>query len=154
MNTPNLTLTLIGAVPVVTVPVRDDEATKAVVRHELGSLDDFDLPAPVLTRCQARAERALHAAIRTEYDDGVTVPCLTDPATWDADQNPTDFQITTAARLCRTACPVFDRCAAFVATEPPVCGIVAGRFIPHPIDMVEHRAASHARKDQVAARAA
>lgn len=147
MSTPTQTLT---AVPVITVPVADDETTKAVVRNEYGSLDDYDLPGPVLTQPQAKAERTLHTAIRAAYDDGVTVPCLTDPATWDADNNPTREEITRAARLCRTACPVFDQCTAFLATEPPVCGIVAGRFVPHAMDVIGHRAASQARKDEIA----
>ncbi|MGY4768956.1 hypothetical protein ACXC9Q_18750 [Kribbella sp. CWNU-51] len=134
-------------------PAPDGDDVKAVVRQEFGSLDLVGLPGPEYSQAQARAERTLHAAIRAAYDDGVTVPCLTDPHTWDADDNPCAADITRAARLCRTACPVFEQCNAFLATRPPVCGIVAGRFIPHSTDAIEHRAASHARKDEVARRA-
>lgn len=147
MNTLNPTLT---AVPVVAVELADTEATKAAVRRELGSLDDYNLPTPVLTQRQARAERSLHAAIRAEYDDGVTVPCLTDPATWDADQTVgqvTREDVFRAAQLCRTACPVFDRCGAFLATEPPVCGVVAGRYVKHPMEIKPSQADLNRKDD-------
>ncbi|MEV0285572.1 hypothetical protein AB0H36_15785 [Kribbella sp. NPDC050820] len=147
MNTPN---PLTVAVPVVALSLADDETTRAVVRHEYGSLDDYDLPLAVLTQKQARAERNLQAAIRTEYEAGVTVPCLTDPATWDADQTVgrvTREDVFRAAQLCRTACPVFDRCKAFLATEPPVVGIVAGRFIKHPSEIRPERHAANLKDD-------
>jgi len=122
-------------VPGPPAPVPDGEEVKAVVRHEFGSLDLVGLPGPVYTRAQARNERTLQAAIRAAYDDGVTVPCLTDPATWDGDRPEVRREdIARAARLCRTACPVFDRCAAFLATQPPVCGVVAGRYVRHATD--------------------
>jgi hypothetical protein len=110
----------------------DDETTKATVRRELGSLDDAGLPGAAYTQTQARAERTLHIAIAAAYDDGVTVPCLADPATWDADSRNgtvTHEEVFRAASLCRTSCPVFERCKAFLATSPPVCGVVAGRFV-------------------------
>ena len=148
MNTPN---PLTVAVPVVTLSlagaVADDETTKAVVRHEYGSLDDAGLPGPVYTRAQARAERNLHAGIRAAYDDGVTVPCLTDPATWDADFSEgqvTREDVFRAANLCRTACPVFALCEAFRLTNPLAHGILAGRYIKHPSEV---RSPGSARPD-------
>jgi hypothetical protein len=139
MNTPNPHAV---AVPVVTGPlagaVADDEATKAAVRREYGSLGDAGLPGPVYTRAQARAERNLHAAIRAAYDEGVTVPCLTDPATWDADFSEgqvTREDVFRAANLCRTACPVFVLCEAYRLTNPPAHGILAGRYVRHPSEI-------------------
>ncbi|GAB3813448.1 hypothetical protein [Kribbella italica] len=128
----------------------DDETTKAAVRHEFGSLDDAGLPGPAYTRDQARAEQNLHAGIRAAYDDGVTVPCLTDPATWDADTTigrVTREDVFRAAQLCRTACPVFERCTAFLATKPPVVGIVAGRFVKHPSEVRHERPATNLKDD-------
>jgi len=139
-----------AVVPIVSVRLADDETTKAVVRHEFGSLDDAGLPGPAYTQAQAHAERNLHAAITAAYDDGVTVPCLTDPATWDADQTAgrvTREDVFRAAQLCRTACPVFDRCEAFLATKPPVCGIVAGRFIKHPSEIRPERPVANLKDD-------
>jgi hypothetical protein len=94
------------------------------------------LPVPLLTAPQARAHVALTRAIQDQYDQGVLTPCRMDPGTWDADDSSTPVQrdIKRAARLCRFACPVFAECRAFLATEPPVHGIVAGEFRRHPRD--------------------
>lgn len=94
------------------------------------------LPGLGYTTRQARAHVALWQAIQDQVDDGVLTPCRADPQTWDADDtdSPIKADIQLPARLCRTACPVFELCAAFVATDPPVHGIVAGQFRRHPRD--------------------
>jgi hypothetical protein len=113
--------------------------------REFGSLDARGLPVPTYTAAHARAERNLQTAIRDCYDDGVLVPCQSDPMTWDADGYQAQEDVTRAALLCRTACPVLDRCTAFLATEPPVCGILAGRYVPHSTDRIPGAAVN--RKD-------
>lgn len=94
------------------------------------------VPGPLLTAVQARAQVRLTRAIQDQWDEGVLTPCRLDPGLWDADDSSTPVRrdIKRAARLCRFACPVFAECAAFLATEPPLHGIVAGEFRRHPRD--------------------
>jgi hypothetical protein len=103
--------------------------------QEFGSLDDLDLPEPEYTTVQARADATRHAAIRDAYEDGRTVPCVADPASWDAARpNITRAEVVRVAVLCRTECPVLAECAAFLATDPPVTGVHAGRYVRHHTD--------------------
>ncbi|WP_152363817.1 hypothetical protein [Microlunatus speluncae] len=94
------------------------------------------LPGPTYTTEQARTHVVLTRAIQDQIGDGVTIPCTQDPGTWDADDTVQgdELEIKRAARLCKTACPVFGLCAAFVATDPPLHGIVAGQYRRHPLD--------------------
>lgn len=96
------------------------------------------LPRAGYTTEQARAHVALTRAIQDQFDQGIETPCADDPAAWDADlagdPKHEEFLIRRAAGLCRTACPVFDLCVAFVATDPPVHGVVGGQYRRHPLD--------------------
>ncbi|MFC7622467.1 hypothetical protein [Microlunatus sp. GCM10028923] len=103
----------------------------------MGELSPRDaLPGPGYTPEQARAHKSLTDAIQDQVSEGVLTPCQMDPGTWDADDtaNGEEFEIRRAGWLCRTACPVFELCAAFVATNPPLHGVVAGQFRRHPLD--------------------
>ncbi|WBQ07887.1 GntR family transcriptional regulator [Kribbella sp. CA-293567] len=58
-------------------------------------------------------------------------PCRRRPSDWDADQDTPLRTIRDLVQQCRTRCPVFDTCARFAATQPPVTGVLAGRYLPH-----------------------
>ncbi|MEV8378899.1 GntR family transcriptional regulator [Kribbella sp. NPDC056861] len=57
-------------------------------------------------------------------------PCRRDPSDWDADEETPLKTIRELVQQCRTRCPIFDTCARFAATEPPVVGVLAGQYIP------------------------
>jgi hypothetical protein len=94
------------------------------------------LPDPILTPAQARAATSVRREITRAMDDGETVPCIADPAGWDADHPPSKalrVELERVVRLCLTSCPaaVLRPCRAFLATDPPVGGVCAGTYRPH-----------------------
>jgi hypothetical protein len=92
------------------------------------------LPGPVLTPVQARAAVSVRREVTRAMDDGETVPCVADPASWDVDRPPSRecrSDLARVVRLCLTGCPVLERCRAFLATDPPTAGVCAGVYRPH-----------------------
>src|SRR6266508_6822466 len=83
----------------------------------------YALPAPVMSIAQARAALSVRRAITRALDDGLTVPCVDDPAGWDADvpvSRAARAGLERVVRLCLTGCPVLETCRAFLAPDPPV----------------------------------
>ena len=108
---------------------------------EVGSLDELGVPEPECTPEQARAYTALQHAIHDAFEAGRVTPCVADPQSWDAtDVSVTRAELARVGRLCRQACPVLAKCKAYRATNPPVTGVLAGRYLPHHND--KHPAAS------------
>ena len=94
----------------------------------------YAVPAPVMSIAQARAALSVRRAITRVLDDGLTVPCVDDPAGWDADlpvSKAARAGLERVVRLCLTGCPVLETCRAFLATDPPVGGVCAGTYRLH-----------------------
>ena len=80
------------------------------------------MAVPYFTPLQAVTHRLLTYAIADARDEGLAVPCVTDPATWD--------RANTDPSLC-AGCPVMRQCETYANTGAVEHGVIAGRRV-HP----------------------
>lgn len=78
-----------------------------------------------MTWPQIACNRRLTEAIRRAVTDGLTVPCLTEPARWD------DARTALDATPC-DGCPVLDLCTAYADTGAVTHGVLANRPMNKP----------------------